>query len=134
MVTIKQALDATRADSHKELDRLLKLLAAQQRPVNSGLSKSASVYLEGEITEALAVFIAQRRVRRTHTGGAADPPADQARAGSQVRDRHDVDPTNGMRLTRSTPLPASLPMLASGLALLGSLSWRRKRNAAAVTA
>jgi hypothetical protein len=83
MVAIKQELHDTRADSScKELDRLLKLLAAQQRPVNSGLRKSNSVFLEGGITEALAVFTAQRRAKRIHAGGAANPPSDQARTGS----------------------------------------------------
>ena len=34
----------------------------------------------------------------------------------------------------TTPLPASLPLLASGLGALGLLGWRRKRKAAALTA
>ena len=34
----------------------------------------------------------------------------------------------------STPLPAALPLFASGLGALGLLGWRRKRKAAAVAA
>jgi hypothetical protein len=82
MVATKQELHDARTDSREELNRLLKLLAAQQRPVNGSLRKSESVFLEGGITEALAVFIAQQRAKRVHWGGAADPVSDQARAGS----------------------------------------------------
>jgi len=34
--------------------------------------------------------------------------------------------------TRATPLPAALPLFASGLGALGLLGWRRKRKAAAL--
>src|ERR1039458_8728862 len=34
----------------------------------------------------------------------------------------------------TTPLPAALPLFASGLGALGLLGWRRKRKAAAITA
>jgi hypothetical protein len=34
----------------------------------------------------------------------------------------------------TTPLPAALPMFASGLGALGFLGWRRKRKAAALAA
>jgi hypothetical protein len=33
-----------------------------------------------------------------------------------------------------TPLPATLPLFATGLGALGLLGWRRKRNAAAIAA
>jgi hypothetical protein len=36
--------------------------------------------------------------------------------------------------TRATPLPAALPLFASGLGALGVFSWRRKRKGAAVAA
>lgn len=35
---------------------------------------------------------------------------------------------------RATPLPATLPLFASGLAALGLLGWRRKKTAAAIAA
>ncbi len=76
----KQEPHDTRTASREELDRLLKLLAAQQRPVNGSLGKSEPVFLEGGMTEALAVFIAQQRAKRVHGGGAADPFSNQARA------------------------------------------------------
>jgi len=41
------------------------------------------------------------------------------------------DPTNDISLTGATPLPAALPLMASGLGLLGFLSRRRKRKALA---
>jgi len=34
----------------------------------------------------------------------------------------------------ATPLPATLPLFASGLGALGLLGWRRKRKAAAIAA
>ncbi len=46
-----------------------------------------------------------------------------------------VDPvTNGVwtSATSATPLPAALPLFATGLGALGLLSWRRKRKAQAV--
>ena len=36
--------------------------------------------------------------------------------------------------TATTPLPAALPLFASGLGALGLLGWRRKRKAAALAA
>ena len=36
--------------------------------------------------------------------------------------------------TGATPLPAALPLFASGLGALGLLGWRRKRKAAAIAA
>jgi hypothetical protein len=47
------------------------------------------------------------------------------------------DPTDGLALDNftfpaaQTPLPAALPLFASGLGALGFLSWRRKRKARA---
>ena len=38
---------------------------------------------------------------------------------------------DNVRLT-STPLPATLPLFATGLSLMGLLGWRRKRKAAAI--
>jgi len=54
----------------------------------------------------------------------------------------DVDPVNDISFTGSpdytvvsaTPLPAALPMMASGLGFLGVLARRGKRKAAAITA
>jgi hypothetical protein len=34
----------------------------------------------------------------------------------------------------ATPLPAALPLFASGLGVLGVLGWRRKKKAAALAA
>ena len=34
----------------------------------------------------------------------------------------------------TTPLPAALPLVASGLSALGLFGWRRKRKAAAIAA
>lgn len=46
-----------------------------------------------------------------------------------IGDRLQVTPTDG-----TTPLPAALPLFATGLGGLGLLSWRRKRKARAVAA
>ena len=40
--------------------------------------------------------------------------------------------TTGPLKSNSTPLPAALPLFATGLGALGLLGWRRKRKAAAV--
>jgi hypothetical protein len=40
----------------------------------------------------------------------------------------------GTALAAETPLPAALPLFATGLGALGLLGWRRKRKAAALTA
>jgi hypothetical protein len=46
---------------------------------------------------------------------------------------HDaVFPSGEIRGRLETPLPATLPLLASGLGALGMLGWRRKRKAHAV--
>ena len=46
---------------------------------------------------------------------------------------HDaVFPSGEIRGQLETPLPATLPLLASGLGALGMLGWRRKRKAQAV--
>jgi len=37
-------------------------------------------------------------------------------------------------LSSETPLPAALPLFATGLGALGLLGWRRKRKAAAIAA
>jgi hypothetical protein len=45
-----------------------------------------------------------------------------------------VQPGNGF-LSSATPLPAALPLFATGLGAMGLLGWRRKRkNAAAIAA
>jgi hypothetical protein len=40
----------------------------------------------------------------------------------------------GVTLSSTTPLPATLPLFASGLGVLGLLGWRRKRKAVALAA
>ena len=44
------------------------------------------------------------------------------------------DPSLGSFLVSATPIPASLPLFATGIGALGLLGWRRKRKAAALTA
>jgi hypothetical protein len=44
------------------------------------------------------------------------------------------EPIDTLVLTSATPLPAALPLFASGLGALGLLGWRRKRKAAALAA
>jgi hypothetical protein len=43
--------------------------------------------------------------------------------------------SNGqITISAATPVPAALPLFATGLAALGLLGWRKKRKAAAVAA
>jgi hypothetical protein len=55
-----------------------------------------------------------------------------------VIDSLDVDTNASFQIatmaTSTTPLPAALPLFASGLGALGLLGWRRKRKAAVVAA
>jgi hypothetical protein len=44
------------------------------------------------------------------------------------------DPVTFTPVTNTTPLPAALPLFASGLGALGLLGWRRKRKASALAA
>ena len=44
------------------------------------------------------------------------------------------DPNRGENFAADTPLPAALPLFATGLGALGLLGWRRKRKAAALAA
>jgi hypothetical protein len=39
---------------------------------------------------------------------------------------------SGLEYTAATPVPAALPLFATGLGALGLLGWRRKRKAQAV--
>jgi len=64
MATIMQKQHAQRDKFHKELDRLLELLAAQRRLVESQARKSAPVLQRGETAEAQFVLAAQRRTNR----------------------------------------------------------------------
>ena len=43
-----------------------------------------------------------------------------------------LSPANPIATLATTPLPATLPLFATGLAALGLLGWRRKRKAAAL--
>jgi hypothetical protein len=45
-----------------------------------------------------------------------------------------VDPNFSISLDSPTPLPAALPLFATGLGALGLLGWRRKRKATALAA
>jgi hypothetical protein len=45
-----------------------------------------------------------------------------------------IGPYPGTVTITSTPLPAALPLFATGLGALGLLGWRRKRKAAAIAA
>lgn len=63
IVRIDQELHAAREKFDKELDRLLELLAARQRPGKSEARKSGPVLQQGETAEALAVLAAQLRLR-----------------------------------------------------------------------
>ncbi len=51
-----------------------------------------------------------------------------------VNDQLILDVIAGSPTTSATPLPAALPLFASGLGALGLLGWRKKRKAAAVAA
>ncbi len=46
----------------------------------------------------------------------------------------DADQTFSLDIVTPTPLPAALPLFATGLGALGLLGWRRKRKAAALAA
>lgn len=81
----------------------------------------------------------------TKTGGTADAPLDAAYSsaftrisanGSPDATSGDIDTGNfglitqfGLTPTIVTPIPASLPLFGTGLAVLGFISWRRKRKA-----
>ncbi len=66
MATIMQQLRATPDKFHKELERLLALLAAQRRLVDSQAMKSMQVLQQGETAEAQIVLAAQQRLKTTH--------------------------------------------------------------------
>jgi len=53
-------------------------------------------------------------------------------SGAQVEDTVDVEGTGVVGAT-ATPLPATLPLFATGLGALGLLGWRRKRSARALS-
>jgi hypothetical protein len=58
--------------------------------------------------------------------GSVDPPV-----GIEI---FDLQPTNPLPNPAATPLPAALPLLATGLGTMGLLGWRRKRKNAAAPA
>src|ERR1700733_10167543 len=62
MTTVNQNLQLERDKFHKELDRLLKLLAAQQRLGGTGTGNSRPRLQRGETAEAQAVLAAQQRL------------------------------------------------------------------------
>jgi hypothetical protein len=49
-------------------------------------------------------------------------------AGGKVGDTITVDFSVGAPVVATTPLPAALPLLATGLGVMGLLGWRRKRK------
>ncbi len=62
LATAKEEFCDARDDARRERDRLLDLLAAQQRIIESRIGKSTLVPRQGEMTEAEAVLAAQQRV------------------------------------------------------------------------
>ena len=64
MAMIKGELQAAQDNFHKELDRLLELLAARQRLIEAQLGKLPSALEQGETAEAQAVLAALERVER----------------------------------------------------------------------
>jgi hypothetical protein len=74
MTTVDQALRVERDEFYKELDRLLRLLAAQQHLAASRGGSSALGFQRSETGEAQAVWAARQRAvaelgeRRAHSG------------------------------------------------------------------
>jgi hypothetical protein len=64
MMTVNQEIEAARIKFHKELDRLLGLLAAQQRIVENQPKRSAKT----ETARAEAVLAAQQRLKHAASG------------------------------------------------------------------
>ncbi len=97
---------------------------------------------EGTFTETLTSFIANRGspnaltllLAGTLTGpGGVNQNAFAILSANQVGSAVDWSLTNTSALL-ATPLPAALPLFASGLGALGLLGWRRKRKAAPLAA
>jgi hypothetical protein len=63
LATAKEELRNARAAARRERKRLLDLLSAQQRLIESQIGKSTLVPHQGEMTEAEAVLAAQQRVK-----------------------------------------------------------------------
>jgi hypothetical protein len=66
LTTMKQTLDAAQEDIRKEHERVLELVANQQRLLESEDSKSKLILERGEMALAQAVLVAQHRAR-SHT-------------------------------------------------------------------
>jgi hypothetical protein len=64
MAMIKGELQAAQDNFHKELDRLLELLAARQRLIEAQFGKLPPALEQGETAEAQAVLAALERVER----------------------------------------------------------------------
>jgi hypothetical protein len=63
MTMVIQTLRASPDKFHKELERLLELLAAQQRLVDSQAKKSTTILQPGEMAEAQMVMAVQQRLK-----------------------------------------------------------------------
>ena len=89
LTTIKQTLDAAQEDVRKERERVLNLVANQQRVLESDVCKSRLTFDRGEMAIAQAVLAAQKRTR-SQAGGS--PLLKQLRAlravGSQAGRAH----------------------------------------------
>jgi hypothetical protein len=69
MATIMQELHAAPDKFHRELERLLELLAAQRRFVDSQVGRSTRGVLQhGEMAEAQVVLAAQQRLKYAASG------------------------------------------------------------------
>jgi PEP-CTERM motif-containing protein len=65
-------------------------------------------------------------------GGIGGPSYECAGFSCNIADERNVDANAGF--ASATPLPAALPLFASGLGAMGLFGWRRKRKASSIAA
>lgn len=103
LTTVKQTLDAAQEDIRKEHERVLELVANEQRLLESEGSKSKLIFERGEMALAQAVLVAQQRARsragrspllkRLHALRACNSQAEQVPGASRASEPLQIEDT-----------------------------------------